>query len=311
MSRVFHKWQYAISPMRELLARAVESNGGYTRHLSGSWPLSWEVPIQSRKSTFDELFDAAVKQLRQDHIGDEPTHWTPAHLKNVKFDWNSSMRGGGLFYQIAEDMRNDVQDSDTFKFMRPEIEKRYGLSVDPLRTRMYIKEPGCKFRIEHDYPRAFDVEFEFVGRGGKHLVISAFEGRKLVGLSAKDLAQMMRSGDGAYSNAWCRDLLAMVHEWDLCFTPQEVESSWESAAAGMLARRLLEIHEQGSVLELRLDSVSAPVIVDGEVRVMARIEGKDTDVIFQVNMNNVGGSRAVLLANIFKEAVEAHLDVHG
>lgn len=91
----------------------------------------------------------------------------------------------------------------------------------------------------------FDVEWEFLGRQGKHLCLVSFEGRKLKDYS-KWFAQSLREPPTAeeYSNEWCQKLVAFIHECDLMFEYKNIASEFEYLALFRFYCRIEEIEEQ-------------------------------------------------------------------
>lgn len=314
---------------RRLLADVIEKNGGYSRAYSERCALEWTVGVYARLSTFDELYPLALKRLQEDH-GITAPNWTAAALQEVARKWDRDMENGTLWNWIVEDMRRGVIEADTYRSVRPEIAARYGLSgserVMPLRYKRRTDEmayhPAKKegWIMVNPYANIerYDVSWEFHGRGGKHLCLTEFEGKSLEHRS-DDLAEAIREDDsGEYPNSWCQKLLAFIHECDLCFTSKIVEQEWEYQAAYFLAQNLLEAHEEGDENELGLEELTEPTIVEGTVYVTAKIKGVEDDdeadeQVFALDIDPVRmpERKALLLAAIFKQAVEAHLARHG
>jgi hypothetical protein len=311
---------------RELCARAIENNGGYSRGYHERFALSWNVGVSARKSSFDELYPLALERLKEDHGVTEPD-WTAAALHNVKTDWDRKMEKGELFYWIIEDMQRGVTEADSYKTLRPEIAARYGLPYSRFPKKYARRNKEMAYYpakvdgwilVDPYTVEQFDVSWEFHGRGGKHLCLTEFEGKPLNNCS-EDLAESILQDDsGEYSNQWCQKLVAFIHECDLCFTHENVEKEWEYQAAYRLAQELLEAHEEGDENELGLEELTDPTIVEGTVYVSAKIKGvEDVDeadeTIFQLDIDpeRMPERKALLLARIVKDAVEAHLAEHG
>lgn len=209
-----------MNPFRKLLADVVEANGGYSRFLDSDFPLSWEVPIWDITTDFDKVFPKALTMLSED-FGIDTLSIPDTVMKELQEEWVEEAEDAMFFNSVVEDMQSSVKHDDTYKALRPEIAKRYGLSGD-------------------DY---YEVRFEFHGRGGKHLVVHSFEGVKLEGVSSKDMTEALRSEDESYTNQWCQKLLAMTQEWDLCFTSNNASEEWNYQAAYRLSRMLSDAHE--------------------------------------------------------------------
>lgn len=218
---------------RELCAKAIETNGGYYgRGYSDRYALSWSVPVYDGIPDFDEMLER-LKKGGHDYSLEPDTPLDPELLQAAREDWNDDARQERLYTMILEDMQQGVRDADSasYRSVRPDIAKRYGLSHMEAFPRVYRRKVPDDIAY---YPTRkqdwilvdpwrhlpeFNVEFEFHGRGGKHLCPTDFEGNSLE-LSSEDLAEAIRDGamDQGYSNQWCQKLLAFIHECDLMFT---------------------------------------------------------------------------------------------
>lgn len=184
------------SKVRELLADAIRRNGGYSNEAA----LEWSVPVYPyftarqvaaymvKMGYFVSLADLMMQYPRWEEI-----------YQGFKVPWE----------RLLEDMREGL-DGDCYRTMSPDTAKKHG--------REY-KGPGAD--------SGFEVEFEFHGRGGKHLCVTKFEGVDL-DMSSEVVIQRLTDPDEndyyRYSNQWCRDLLAMITEWNHCFRREAVES---------------------------------------------------------------------------------------
>lgn len=112
-------------------------------------------------------------------------------------------------YHLIDDMRSSVTDCDTYFTVRPEVAKKWKLGEETAQ-----KKP-------------ISANFEFHGRGGGHLCVVSFEGRTV---DAYDFAEGVV--DDEYEEWWCQKLLAMIDEWDQCFTREAVhqEAAYQTAA---------------------------------------------------------------------------------
>jgi hypothetical protein len=108
------------------------------------------------------------------------------------------------------------------------------------------------YKMLWDGVKNLDVEFEQQGRGGKHLVITRFEGVKLEGYTDEELAkalmlQLDGSGNGrgdfddeprlrkgyewSYSNEWIDKFYRYVRQCEIDFTPEKASREVEYQAA--------------------------------------------------------------------------------
>lgn len=227
--------------LRRLCADAIRSNAGYSRHYE-SFPLSWEVGLYDADLSLDNIYKV---MLEKHGYQPPPTdiEWDP----NDQWSWAQEDMCDNLFHA-----------NDAYCTYSPATAKRYGLDYYrfPKRYVRRTEKDRCYYpagkdgwKLENPYVcKQFDVEFGLEGRGGKHLVIRSFEGRKLEGLTSKDLADKLMETDGStryygsqeYSNYWCRNLLAMIDEWDKCFTSKIASDELEYLAAFRLYHQLEE-----------------------------------------------------------------------
>lgn len=240
---------------RELCARAVEANGGYSGSYSDRCALSWNVGLYAQWPSFDATFAKVYAQglVSQDEGYDSVL------LQELVEKWDDDDFAQLIWDRVLEDMRSGVTDADTYRTVRPEIAARYGLPYCrfPKKYKRYTNERAfypAKFEMQRAtsiHPEwilvdpytveMFKVRWEFQGRGGKHLCLTEFEGGTLE-MTSRDLAQNIRDDTGAdYSNAWCQKLVAFIHECDLCFTCKNVDSEFEYQCAFQLSLELEEI----------------------------------------------------------------------
>lgn len=215
---------------RELLARAIESNGGYSRGYGERFALSFNVALYYANLDVDHIYALAVKEF-----GELPP-LTPAFEWDANYEWECGQKF----------MAQSLADSDCYKTYSPDTAKRYGM---PYHTSPWIKywrkrKPDDTSYYPAKVPgwiivnpycnESYDVEFGLYGRGGKHLCIEAFEGVRM-DMSADDLAYAIRNDEaGDYSNKWCQRLLAMMAEWEQCFTPEAASAELEYQCASSL-----------------------------------------------------------------------------
>lgn len=207
---------------RHLLADAIEANDGYCRGYRDKAALSWNVGVYESVPDFKQmLLDSTTK--KGDYCIGPDAELDEGLLAQLQKEWDDDEHQSQVFYWAIEDMQRDVTDADCYMFLRPEVEKRYGLNQGS---------------------SGYDVTWEFMGRQGKHLCLTAFEGENLK-VSARELAEYVRDGTaGNYSNKWCLKLLAFIHESDICFTREMVESEFEHQVRFMFYQELEEIEEK-------------------------------------------------------------------
>ncbi len=241
---------------RRLLAAAVERNAGYLRAYRECYPLSWDVSLTASIPSYDKLF-ADRHQIVADCLGPLPDldKFLPAKALTVLKDkWSNGAWRLGLWNRVTDDMRESLTGGDTYRTMAPEVATRYGLPVQrfPRKYRRLTMDDVCYhpaskqgWVLEDPWVLPFyRVKWAFAGRNGKHLVLSEFEGRRLDRCSSEELAEAIRSGaEGTYSNKWCQALLAMIHEWDTCFTRKAVEDEFVYQCKWQFAQKLEIIHD--------------------------------------------------------------------
>lgn len=197
--------------LREKLARRIESNGGY-----GAYPLEWIVHFYESIYSFDE-----AKELLVEH--QHFTCLTDLNLQYPDFDdwWEGNDPTGPLadretpssaeLYAWAQDrLCEDLHEDDGMRMWSPETAAKYGFDY---------KGDGAE--------RPFACKLESHGGGGKHVVLTEFEGVELYPLQSEELAEAVRRerDDLMVSNKWCRQLMGMMDEWDAMLTDDAAESS--------------------------------------------------------------------------------------
>jgi hypothetical protein len=219
---------------RKLLADAIERNCGYSSGYHDRYALSWNVALDSGVPDWDGRFIPEVMERYKENFGGEPV-FSPEQLADFESEWDNEGNQNRVWESVRDSMAGGVTDCDTYRTWSPEVERKYSFKSDPLAAKM---NPKKTFTGKH-YDYFFDVFWEFAGRCGKHLCLTEFEGLSL-GLSADDLADAIRNDEGNYPNEWCRKLLAMIEEWDKCFSHEAVRSEFRYQAA----QQLNEKHEE-------------------------------------------------------------------
>jgi hypothetical protein len=246
------------NPYRELLAKAIDQNCGYSSGYHDRFALSWNVSVDWGIPDSDSLISGAgLKALGENYsITPEEFHAavTPEALEEFATEWDDESNQRRQWDWVLEDMREGVTGADTYRMLRPEIAKRYGLSAGPRFPKKYkrrtdecvyypAKVEGWVLDDPYRDQLMFDVSWEFAGRQGKHLCLSEFEGRRLY-MRAEDLAEHIRQDDdGSYPNWWCQRLVAFIHECDICFDRKMVKQEFEHQVAFRFANDLNDVYE--------------------------------------------------------------------
>lgn len=255
---------------RELCARAIEANYGYSRGYGERFALEWTVGIYVGVPDSDDLLDprkgkpGVWEALRENwSVTREEFEATVSdkRLAEWREEWDDERNKSNLWQFVVEVMADDFRGSvqgTTWASVRPEIANRYGLGYyspvrferrDPDKDRAYYpaKVEGWKRVSEFANVPDFDATFEFHGRGGKHLCLVEFEGVSIEH-SSDDLADLIRNHNdergGCYSNEWCQKLLAYIHECDLMFTSKLAGEEFEYQCRFRAADELHDLYEQ-------------------------------------------------------------------
>lgn len=129
--------------------------GGYSIR-DGRWPLEFNVASYRADFSFDHLWKTYYKEYTPDVLAHDPEACTSYYrlAKRLHKEQEDNMWGWG-----QEDAARNVQDADAYRMLWDGTE--------------------------------VDVELELHGRGGKHLVLTCFNGHKLEGNSPEDLHDEM------------------------------------------------------------------------------------------------------------------------
>lgn len=221
---------------RRLVAQAIRNNGGYNSSYHTRFPLSFDVSMYR-------------VNLNENHIRSLAKESNP-DLPDVQIEWDPEQ----MWYQIQDELVNSL-DSDCYYMMLSDIARRTGFSVKS-QFRFYRRiKPGTAaghpagiegWEIVNPYiDNKVSATFELYGRCGKHLCIAEFEGRKLSGWDADDLASAIETDDsGQFSNSWCQRLYAMILTWDKEFNPTAVKAEGEYLAADQYYQRAIEKQDE-------------------------------------------------------------------
>lgn len=202
---------------RKLLIDALEDNGGYGgNHRSDRYPIAFNVKVHG-SCDVDHIIDKLAEEY--------PEQAKLAHhlMHNDLIQWD----GDAHWEWAVEDARNSVTDSDAHRTMNPTTAIRFGLPYIrfPRKYKRRTTEaayypagkPGWVLVNPYVAPQ-YSVSFAFAGRSGGYVVIDTFEGKQLRGMSTESLIDDIRDDNNRYTNKWCQGLVAMIYEWDRCFT---------------------------------------------------------------------------------------------
>jgi len=219
---------------RELLARAIEKNGGYSRGYNERFALAFTVGLYYANLDVNNIYKKAVQEF-----GPLPP-LTPAIEWDEQGEWESGQ----------ESMAYGLEDDDGYRTYSPDTANRFGLpfhtgpGLKYWRRRKagdvsgYPAKLPCWWIVNPYCNETYTVEFSLYGRCGKHLCVESFEGVSLR-ISSDDLADAIRNDDnGSYPNKWCKRLLAMLTEWEQYFTSSNASAELEYLCADQLAQRL-------------------------------------------------------------------------
>lgn len=190
---------------RHLLYKALAENGGY-----GKYPVAYTVKLWNVDSGVDEVY-AAIE-------GEKPA-------MHLDLDWDAERE----YVRAQEDLCRGLNEWDSYKMLSPSVAKRYGVQYEKTpRQRMeelrVYQESGGKSGADTRKPRkpweryitkSYDAEFTCEGRGGAHVCVAEFEG---MDMRRFDKELLLGDDCANYPNWWCQELLAMMHEWELCLT---------------------------------------------------------------------------------------------
>lgn len=225
---------------RHLLVRAIEANGGYCAQRD-RYALEWNVACYGGIDDFDTLL-AKARQGDNDFSIKADTDLDAGLLAKLKVEWGDDKHRFDVWMWVIDDMRESVKGDDTYRFLSPNIERRYG-----------VNSPDA----------GFDVDWVFEGRSGKHLCLSRFQHRDLE-KHYTDLAREITEDDnGSYTNSWCLKLLAFIHESDICFTRQKVEEEFEYQVLWQFCSKLDEI--AGQTEKMRKEAAEAAFWAERDV----------------------------------------------
>ncbi len=237
-----------MNTYRRMLADAIERNGGYSSGYRERYALAWNVKLDQGVPDFDwdpltnrdrEFKARVLERLAENFLGNTELNISDDQKAFFETEWNSESSRTNVWDMVREDMARSVTDDDTYRTWSPEVERRYGFEVDAMQ-RKRLKGLG----LEPPNYYYFDVSWTFAGRSGGYLCLDKFESRNIA-VRAEGLAEEIREDDsGTFSNEWCRKLLAMIEEWDVCFSREAVRSEFLYQCAYRAASFLSDLHAE-------------------------------------------------------------------
>lgn len=221
---------------RKLLIEKLEENGGYHARYD-SYAIEYEVGLYYADTDIDHLAKVAADEHGLDLKLFE--------LVRDDIEWDDDQQ----WSWAQETMAWQLDDSDCYATYGADTAKMFGLPYERFprqyarRTNEMAFYPAANrnwLLVDPYINRHFEVQFGLAGRGGKHLVITEFEGRKL-NISNSDLIDLLQAPEdwyycNDYTNKWCRNLLAMLTEWEKCFTSKIASEELEWRMADQLAK---------------------------------------------------------------------------
>lgn len=154
--------------------------GGYTRFNEGRWPISFEVGCYLADTSFERLWERLKESGEIPQAEEDRARYYLAASRVYKEHEERWFDWG------MEEAREGFLDSDTY----------------------YMLWDGSK---------PMDLTWEFHGRGGKHLVLTEFEGLSLENHSSETLAEELMSQTNGRQTVDDEPKLIKGYEWDISF----------------------------------------------------------------------------------------------
>lgn len=226
-----------MNRLRHILADRIERNCGYNSSRWERSPLEWTARFHPN--------------LDIDYIHRKTGDSRPIP-DSIRGAWDES----GLWAQLQEAVSRGLLDGDDCAYRTPSLPAatRWGFQyyrpLVPIAQRYKRRTNEMCFypvtgasgwvKVDPYTVTEFDVKFGIYGRGGKHVVLTEFEGRDL-DMSSKDLAEAIREDEeGLYPNEWCRKLLMMMDDWDEMITSKAAREEGEYLATEQLRQDMDE-----------------------------------------------------------------------
>lgn len=225
-----------MNQLRHILADRIERNGGYYSRWHHR-PLEWtacflpnlDIDYIHRKTGDSRPIPDSIREA-----------WDESEL----WGWLQEVVSRGLLDGDACSYRMPSLPAATrwgFAYYSPAkpIAQRYKRRTNEMCFYPVTGAPGW-IKVDPYTVPEFDAKFGLDGRGGKHVVLTEFEGRDL-DMSSEDLAGAIREDEeGLYPNEWCRKLLMMMDDWDQMITSDAAGSEGEYLATEQLRQDMNE-----------------------------------------------------------------------
>lgn len=227
---------------RKMLIEAVERNGGYHARW-GSYPIEYTVGLYYTKNGIEDYVEGLIKSGELD-----PKLWRLIEDAFVE-DFDMDAQWQHVQWEMASSL------DYAFKTYGQDTATKFGLPYRRFPNQYKRKDKESAYwptskegwaLVDPYIELQFDVEFSLEGRGGKHLVIVEFEGHKLSGMSSKAFIEALEDPDTQYSNEWCRNLLAMMQEWDVLFTSVAASAEFDYLMEGNIMQSIEDFVDSDS-----------------------------------------------------------------
>lgn len=220
MAGKFNTW------VRQQLAARIRDNGGYWgRHTH--CPLSWTVHLYEQVDTAAKAQDALVAA---GHYLNEADMALQAPEFEVWWEANGDITTN-VHEWAGEAVRDSLDEDEVYRTWSPESAKAV-----------------CMDYAGRGADKPFNMCFALRGRGGKHVVLTEFEGVNLTSYTNKELVEVVENVDHSdpyamhVRNAWCRQLLGMVLELDKLLTDEAALEEYRYQYGFYLSQLLKEAY---------------------------------------------------------------------
>ena len=221
MAGKFNTW------VRQQLAARIRDNGGYWGDRHTSYPLEWTVYLYDRIDTAAEAQDALVAA---GHYLNEADMALQAPEFEVWWEANGDITKN-VHEWAGETVRESLDEDEAYRTWSPESAKAV-----------------CMDYAGRGAAKPFDMRLTLRGRGGKHVVLTEFEGVNLTSYTTEELAVVVENVAPSdpyvmhVRNAWCRQLLGMMLELDKMLTDKAALGAYRSHYGFYLSQQLEEAY---------------------------------------------------------------------
>jgi len=221
MAGKFNTW------VRQQLADRIRDNGGYWGDLRTHYPLEWTVYLYDAIDTAAKAQDALIAC---GHYLNEADMALRAPEFEVWWRANGDITRN-VHEWAGEAVRGSLQDDEGFRTWSPESAKVV-----------------CMDYAGRGAGKPFNMRLALRGRGGKHVVLTEFEGVNLTSYTNKELAEVVENVDHSdpyvmhVRNTWCRQLLGMMLELDKLLTDKAALEEYRYQYGFYLSQQLEEAY---------------------------------------------------------------------